>query len=220
MFQGFAIILLTAFVLMNIKLIKTIGLKDLLNNQKEPAMTIRPIRASDEDALRALCLDTTPLRRREQSERFVIWQVYGQYYLDCEAAHCFVALEEDKPVGAVLCAPAYADYMRRFMERVYPKCKPYGYLASATARQTSMLHKRLGGNYPAHMHCLWPEARQDLARPLFEALATHLEALECRGVCTFPNLRRQPALWESLAALGFDVLGKSSQTLLMGKELF
>ena len=40
-------------------------------------MTIRPIRASDEEALRELCLSTTPLRRREQSERFVIWQVHG-----------------------------------------------------------------------------------------------------------------------------------------------
>jgi len=183
-------------------------------------MTIRLIRASDEEALRALCLSTTPLRRREQSERFVIWQVYGQYYLDCEAAHCFAALEENKLIGAVLCAPDYALYMRRFTERVYPKCQPYGYLAAANARQTALLHKRLGGQYPAHAHFLLPESRQDPASPLFETLAAHLEALECRGVCAFPHQRRQPALCGSLASLGFAALGKSSQTLLMGKELF
>ena len=183
-------------------------------------MTIRPLRASDEAALRTLCLETTPLRRREQSERFVIWQVYGQYYLDCEAAHCFIAIEDDQPIAAVLCAPDCAGYMRRFTERVYPKCKPYGYLASVTARQTAALHKRLGGQYPAHAHFALPEARQDLARPLFEALAAHLEAIECRGVCAFPNMRRQPALCGSLDTLGFETLGKSSQTLLMGKELF
>jgi len=183
-------------------------------------MTIRPIRASDEEALRNLCLSTTPLRRREQSERFVIWQVYGQYYLDCEAAHCFIAMEDGAAAGAVLCAPDYAGYVRRFTERVYPKCKPYGYLASAEARQTTVLHKRLGGRYPAHVHFAVPEARQDLTQPLLAALAAHLEALECRGVCAFPSLRKQPALCESLAALGFEALGKSSQTLLMGKELF
>jgi len=183
-------------------------------------MTIRPIRPSDEAALRALCLDTTPLHRREQSERFVIWQTYGQYYLDCEAANSFIALEEDQPVGAILCAPNYADYVRRFMEQIYPKCKPYGYIANAWARQYALLHKRLAGRYPAHMHCLLPEARQDLAQPLFEALAAHLEALECRGICAFPDMRKQPALYASLDTLGFDALGKSAKTLLMGKELF
>jgi len=183
-------------------------------------MTIRPLRAGDEDALRALCLATTPLRRREQSERFVIWQTYGQYYLDCEAAHCFISMEDEKPAGAVLCAPDFAHYMRRFTERVYPKCQPYGYLASATARQVALLHKRLAGRYPAHMHWLLPEARQDLARPLFEALAAHLEAIECRGVCVFPDPRKQPALVASLAGLGFDALGKSGRVLMMGKELY
>ena len=182
-------------------------------------MTIRPIRPSDEAALRALCLEATPLRRREQSERFVIWQSFGQYYLDCEAAHCFLALEEGKPVGAILCAPDYADYARRFSERIYPKCKPYGYMAGVTARQTSLLHKKVAGRYPAHAQCLWPAARPDLAQPLFDALAARLEAIECRGVCAFPD-QKQTALWQSLQGLGFELLGKSGRTLTMGKELF
>jgi len=183
-------------------------------------MQIRPIRPSDEAALRALCLDTTPLRRREQSERFVIWQAFGQYYLDCEAANCFLAEEEGNAVGAIFCAPNYTDYMRRFTERVVPKCKPYGYLSMATARQTSLLHQKFAGRYPGHMQCLWPAARQDLAQPLFEALAARLEAIECRGVCAFPDRKKQLALWESLQALGFVVLGKSGTALTMGKELF
>jgi len=182
-------------------------------------MTIRPIRPSDEAALRALCLDTTPLRRREQSERLVIWQTYGQYYLDCEAAHCFVAIENDAIIAAVLCAPDYVDYMRRFTERVYPKCKAYGYMAAATARQTALLHKKIAGRYPAHGHWLLPASRPDLARPLFEALAAHLEALECRGVCVFPS-RKQTDLWESMQALGFQALGRDGRMLIMGKELF
>jgi len=183
-------------------------------------MTIRTIRPADDAALRALCLETTPLRRREQSERFVIWQVYGQYYLDCEAGNSFIAEEEGQPVGAILCAPDYADYVRRFTERVYPKCKPYGYMAGVTARQTALLHQKLAGRYPAHMQCLWPAARQDLAAPLFEALAARLEALECRGVCVFPDRKKQPALCETLAALGFGTLGRNGQTLLMGKEMY
>jgi len=182
-------------------------------------MEIRPLRASDEEALRALCLETTPLRRREQSERFVIWTAYGQYYLDCEAANCFVAVEEGNVTGAILCAPDYADYMRRFTERVYPKCKPYGYMAGVTARQSALLHKKFAGRYPGHIQCLWPNPRPDLARPLLEALAGRLEALECRGVCAFPY-QNQTALWQSLQGLGFELLGKSGRVLTMGKELF
>ena len=194
-------------------------------------ITVRPIRAGDEEALRALCLETTPLRRREQSERFVVWQAYGQYYLSCEAAHCFIAEETtpacghpskegNVPAAAVLCAPNYADYTRRFMERVYQKCRAYGYVATAMSRQYLLLHQKLAGRYPAHLHFLLPPARQDLAQPLFEALAAHLESLECRGVCAFPDQRKQPALYETLDALGFEFLGRSSRILLMGKELY
>ena len=182
-------------------------------------MEIRPIRPNDEAGLRALCLDTTPLRRREHSERFVIWQSFGQYYLDCEAAHCFIAIEGDKAAGAILCAPDYADYSRRFMERVYPKCKAYGYFAGSTARQTMLLHQKYAGRYPGHIHCLWTAARQDLAGPLFEALRAHLEALECRGVCAFPN-QKQPHLWEFLQGQGFAVMNKNGRVLTMGAELF
>jgi hypothetical protein len=182
-------------------------------------MEIRPLRAGDTDALRALCLETTPQRKRLQSERFVIQLVRCQYYLDSEPTHCFVALEEGRAAGAILCAPSFADYMRRFGERVYPRCKPYGYNAGALARQHILLHKGFAGRYPAHCQCLWPEGRQDLAPPLFGALRAHLEALECRGVCAFPG-NKQTALTVALEGLGFECLRAGGVVRVMGKELF
>jgi hypothetical protein len=182
-------------------------------------MEIRPLRAGDTDALRALSLETTPQRKRLQSERFIIQLVRCQYYLDSEPDHCFVALEDGRPAGALLCAPGFVDYMRRFNERVYPRCKPYGYTAGALARQCMFLHKRFAGNYPAHCQCLWPDGRQDLAQPLFEALFAHLEAIECRGVCAFPG-KKQYDLQDALEGLGFAYLGVSGNVQIMGKELF
>lgn len=183
-------------------------------------MEIRPLRINDEDTLRTLCLENTHLRRRLQSERYVIWQSFGQYYLDCEARHCFLADDGAGAAGAVLCAPDYAAYMRRFMGDYFPKCKPYGYSAAATARQTMLLQRKLAGHYPAHLHAMWPEDRQDLAGPLIEALSAHLEAIECRGVCAFPDAKKQPALCDSLESLGFKTIGKTGSVLQMGKELF
>ena len=182
-------------------------------------MEIRPLRAGDTGALRALCLDTTPMRKRLQSERFVIQLVCCQYYLDSEPDHCFVALEDGRVVGALLCAPNFADYMRRINERVYPRCKPYGYGAGMTARQCVYQHKRIAGRYPAHCRCLWPDSRQDLAQPLLEALFAQLDALDCRGVCAFPG-RKQHALADALEALGFAYLGNGGDVQIMGKELF
>lgn len=182
-------------------------------------MEIRPVRAGDTDALRALSLDTAPQRKRLQSERFVIQLIRCQYYLDSEPEHCFAALEDGRPAGALLCAPSFIDYMRRFSERVYPKCQPYGYSAGAAARQCMYLHKRIAGLYPAHCQCLWPDGRQDLAPPLFEALRTHLEALDCRGMCAFPG-KKQYALQDALEALGFAYLGPNGSVQVMGKELF
>jgi len=182
-------------------------------------MEIRPLRAGDTDALRALSLETTPLRKRLQSERFVIQLICCQYYLDSEPDHCFVAAEEGRAVGALLCASNFGDYMRRFTERIYPRCKPYGYGAQSLARQCVYTHKRFAGRYPAHCQCLWPDGRQDLAAPLFEALFAHLEALECRGICVFPG-KKQAALQDSLEGLGFTYLDASGIQRVMGKELF
>ena len=114
-------------------------------------MEIRPLRAGDTDALRALSLETTSLRKRLQSERFIIQLVYCQYYLDSEPDHCFVALEDGRPAGALLCAPGFIDYMRLFNERVYPRCKPYGYTAGALARQCMFLHKRFADQVRAKL---------------------------------------------------------------------
>lgn len=183
-------------------------------------MDVRSIRATDEAALRALTLKLTPLRVRTQAERFVVWQTYGQYYLDCEAEHSLLAAQQDAIAGALMCAPSYTHYMRRFMEQIYPKCQSYGYNAKAAARQTTLLHKKIAGYYPAHLHCLWPESRQDIAGPLFDVLLPHLESIECRGICAFPDKKKQPALCETLDALGFKVREKVGSTLLMGKELF
>jgi hypothetical protein len=182
-------------------------------------MEIRPLRAGDTDALRTMSLETTQQRKRLQSERFVIQLVCCQYYLDSEPDHCFVALEGGRAAGAILCAPSFADYMRRFGERVYPRCKPYGFNAGATARQLLLLHKRFAGRYPAHCQCLWPGDRQDLAGPLFHALFAHLESLECRGVCAFPG-KKQLSLQGSLEALGFAHLALDGNVRTMGKELF
>jgi len=61
---------------------------------------IRPIRPSDEPALRALCLDTTPLRR-EQSERFVIWFILAAIALCLCLFSCGSQPEETNTTGEI-----------------------------------------------------------------------------------------------------------------------
>ena len=89
-------------------------------------MVIRSLLFGDEDALAALCLACSPLRTRTLVERTVITQAYAKYYLDCELATCLVLEDDGVLQGALLCAPEYRDYARRFTQRYFPKLAQYG----------------------------------------------------------------------------------------------
>ncbi|MDR1464630.1 MAG: hypothetical protein LBJ11_04940 [Oscillospiraceae bacterium] len=183
-------------------------------------MTVRPCIPADAEALRVLCLTATRLRKRTEVERLVITLSRCQYYLDCEPGHSFAAEgEHGELAAAVLCAPNCVDYQRRFQERFLPRCAPYGLSAAAEARHVGLLHQTVAGYYPAHCLFHLPDSQVNETFPLLlAALAGHLEALECRGVCTFTE--KKSPLPPLLTAAGFEPLRRQNGVLIWGKELF
>lgn len=181
------------------------------------ALTVRPLVPGDERALRRLCLETTPLRARREVERFVILQTYCMYYLERELTHCFAAEEGGELRAALLCAPDFAAYERRFLQNVQPKFTPYGMGAAANARQVALLHRSAAGQYPAHCVPMFSEGLPGEAiAALFEALRAHLEGLGCRGVCAF-TAKNQYALREALELLGFEPVSRKNGMDTLGK---
>ena len=182
------------------------------------ALTIRPLVPGDEPALRRLCLETTPLRARQEVERFVILQTFCMYYLERELSHCFAAEEEGGELrAALLCAPDFTAYERRFVQSVQPKFAPYGMHATANARQVALLHRNAAGQYPAHCVPMFSEGLPGAAiTTLFEAMQTHLEGLGCRGVCAF-TAKKQYALRETLENLGFEAISRRNGIDTLGK---
>jgi hypothetical protein len=180
------------------------------------ALLIRPLAPGDGAALRRLCLATTPLRTRREVERFVVLQTYCTYYLERALAHCFVAEQDGALRAALLCAPDFAAYERRFAEGALQKCGAYGFAAAASARQVGLLHRAAAGQYPAHCVPFLPVDTLHAAAPLFAALQTHLEAADCRGVCAFPA-KKQCELRIALGDLGFEPLGHRNGFDLLGK---
>ncbi|MDR2647498.1 MAG: hypothetical protein LBB67_05190 [Oscillospiraceae bacterium] len=179
-------------------------------------MIIRPLESNDENALRDLCLAQTPLRKRTQQERFVILQSFCQYYLACEAAHCFVAEENGVMIAAALCAPDFGAYHRRFSERYAPKMAQYGVSATATSKRTLLFQQGIAGRYRAHCQFLCREADCAAALPPLQAtVANHLEALELRGVCAFVEKQRKQML-RVLGGLRYETLSKRGGIYSLG----
>lgn len=63
------------------------------------------------DDVRNICLDTAGSNAREgKSMRFLL-ATFCDYYIDREAEHCFIAVDEDtdSAVGYIFCAPDYQN---------------------------------------------------------------------------------------------------------------
>ncbi len=179
-------------------------------------LTVRPLAPADAAALRRLCLETTPLRTRTEVERFVVLQTYCTYYLERELSHCFAAELNGELRAALLCAPDFAAYERRFTQSVQSKCMPYGITAAANARQVAILHRCAAGEYPAHCVLMLPPDFLEAVPPLFAALQEHLEPLGGRGVCTF-QAKKQRNLRAALEGVGFEFVCRKNATNILGK---
>lgn len=68
------------------------------------------------DDVRNICLDTAGSNAREEKSMRFLLATFCDYYIDREAEHCFIAVDEDTDtaIGYILCAPDYKRYKRIF----------------------------------------------------------------------------------------------------------
>ena len=64
------------------------------------------------DDVRNICLDTAGSNAREEKSMRFLLATFCDYYIDREAEHCFIAVDEDtdSAVGYIFCAPDYQKY--------------------------------------------------------------------------------------------------------------
>lgn len=74
------------------------------------------------DDVRNICLDTAGSNAREEKSMRFLLATFCDYYIDREAEHCFIAVDEDtdSAVGYIFCAPDYQKYKRYIQSRISP----------------------------------------------------------------------------------------------------
>ena len=77
------------------------------------------------DDVRNICLDTAGSNAREEKSMRFLLATFCDYYIDREAEHCFIAVDEDtdSAVGYIFCAPDYQKYKRIFKAEYLPRVK-------------------------------------------------------------------------------------------------
>lgn len=89
------------------------------------AITIKQYSEKYRDDVRNVCLDTAGSTAREEKSMRFLLVTFCDYYIEHEAEHCFIAVDEDTDtaIGYILCAPDYKRYKRIFKAEYLPRVK-------------------------------------------------------------------------------------------------
>lgn len=89
------------------------------------AITIKQYSEKYRDDVRNVCLDTAGSTAREEKSMRFLLATFCDYYIEHEAEHCFIAVDEDTDtaIGYILCAPDYKRYKQIFKAEYLPRVK-------------------------------------------------------------------------------------------------
>jgi len=179
-------------------------------------MTVIRCNEQYKKAVQQICLDVAGEERGTKKSRYLL-AMYCDNYLENEIA--LVLLDDNKPIGYILCAPdydAYEEHMRPYLRKIR-KLPPLYFLM---AKGEMPGYRQYKDEYPAHLHV-------DI---LEECTGRHGGTLLMEALCDELRIRGIPGLMLQVAAgnkraisyyqkMGFEVLDQNSHVLKMGKKL-
>ena len=145
------------------------------------ARAVRPCRAGDLQAARAICEETSSIALRDEKDRRFLLLTYCDAYV-LYSTDCFVAQAADgRVVGYVFCAADTRRFFRAFRKNVLPELKRLGLRYGLMGRGVCVQQTLCSVFAPAHLHIdLTASARrQGVGTALIEALKARLAA---RGI--------------------------------------
>ena len=184
-------------------------------------MEIVPYSDKYREQVQKICLETGPAAALTDPKiGSCILNNYCNYYIDNEAEHCFVLLDDDGLArGYILCAGDYHTYRSRF--------KPYGKIIRKNggreyiemlAEHTAM--RVFSRNYPAHFHIDISDefTGRGCGPKLMEALLSKLREENVSGVMLTAGLGNEGAI-RFYRRLGFRTLISIFGGTVMGLRL-
>lgn len=185
---------------------------------------IRPYQKKDFRYVQDICIATNTIVEEDTPvNRAVLCAMYCDYYLDNQAEHCFVAVDEnDIPVGYLLCCVDDGDFDEKMDELYLPivrKLNSTQFFRFNAQRKIEQRYVRNG--YTAHLHIdVLPDYhRQGIGTQLINMLETQLKQMYVEGVylvCGAKNTVAR-AFYEKL---GFADIDYITGAVVYGKKFF
>ena len=187
-------------------------------------ITIRPYQKKDFRFVQDICMATSWFANDDTpSNRALLCALYCDYYLDNQADHCFVAVDEtDTPVGYILCAVDADNFQEQMEEKYLPLVRKLSSKQFFEFNASLKLQQRyIRAGYSAHLHIdiLSDYHRQGIGRQLVNALDKHLKALYVEGVhlvCSAKN-KNACAFYQNV---GFQDIDYVVGAVVFGKKFY
>ena len=182
-------------------------------------LRLRPCERGDLDGIRKVCLAlATEEWKQSDSMRQFLQTAFCDYYIENEPENAFVAEDEGRIVGYILCAKDFdawvttfnADYASR------PEMQDFKAFVMGTIENPSNFAK----DYPAHLHIdILPEYQHaGLGTRLMNELTAHLRSIGVCGVMLEVAAENDNAVSFYLKQ-GFKPLKTGERSIVMGKAL-
>lgn len=117
-------------------------------------ITIRPYSKSDFRFVQDICMQTSALADEDNAtNRAMLCSMYCDYYLDNEPQFCFVATDDEIPVGYILCSADVEKYDEAMTENYLPLVRKInGSEYYRFAAELKLNERYVSQGYTAHMH--------------------------------------------------------------------
>ncbi len=139
--------------------------------------SFRPCRASDLEAMREICIETSSLPLKNEKDRRFLLLMYCDAYVELFLDDCFVAADEsDRAVGYILCAASTHEYLKSFHKSFLPEIAKLGFAYSMRARLELAGQAVCEAFAPAHLHIdlTEPVRHKGVGTELMNTLKRHL----------------------------------------------
>ena len=160
-------------------------------------VTIRKYEEKDYENVRFVCHNSEgPDEVPDHDTGVFIHDTFCNYYIENEPENCFVADDDGKAVGYIICAENFDKFKAIFDEKYLPRSKQFGEDRYQWAYTAYNAQEKFKDEYPAHFHIdILPEYhRMGLGGKLVAALCEHLASKGIEGVCLTCGPRNERAV--------------------------
>lgn len=183
-------------------------------------MNIRSYRKNDRNDVRYVCLYCDGPEDMSESTQNFLLTTYCDYYIEKECDNCFVAADDDKVIGYVICTENFDRFIDCFRKEYIPRIPEEEKAHRTYAEESAVFQKKYKDDYPAHLHIgILPEyQRMGIGHKLLDILIAHLKQKGIKGIMLTVNSENKKgfAFYEKY---GFSLIEKGHTEAVFGMTI-